>query len=181
MSVTHSAPQPLPNPIAATDRRRARHGPPRRANGGAGAPPRGPTLLRKALLNPRAALQNGEKVKNPQVRESSGAALVARVRADMDAEGLVPDGREEELLVLAGDLQDRIVELEDAIAADGLRQVSKSGVVHLHPAVSEVRQTRAVLARALAGVQMQDDTRDPVKQKAAQARWRSHNAAKRSS
>ena len=52
----------------------------------------------------------------PQVGELSGTALVARVRADMVAEGLEPDGREVELLRVAEDLQDRIVELESAIA-----------------------------------------------------------------
>lgn len=113
-----------------------------------------------------------------QVREASGAALVARIRADMDAEGLVPDGREEELLAVAEALQDRIVELEAAIAADGLRHVSESGMVRLHPAVAEVRQTRTALVRALAGIQMSESVKDPVKQKAAEARWRAHNIAK---
>lgn len=114
-----------------------------------------------------------------QVTDTSGAALVRRVLADMAAVGLEPDGRELELLGVAEALQDRIIELESAIAEDGLRTVSKNGVVHLHPAVSEARQTRAVLARTLAGIQMVDDARDPVKQKAAQTRWRAHNEAKK--
>jgi hypothetical protein len=70
------------------------------------------------------------------------------------------------------------VELEDAIAADGLTSVSRTGVVHLHPAVSEARQTRAALAKVLSGVQMEDSSKNPVKQQAAQKRWRSHNDAK---
>jgi hypothetical protein len=45
----------------------------------------------------------------PQVSESAWAALVARVRAGMAAEGLEPDCRELELLGVAEDLQDRIV------------------------------------------------------------------------
>ncbi|OKH66260.1 hypothetical protein EB74_04705 [Mycobacterium sp. SWH-M5] len=111
--------------------------------------------------------------------DDSGAALVARIRADMDAEGLVPDGREEELLAVAEALQDRIVELEALIAADGLRHVSDSGMVRLHPAVAEVRQTRMALTRALAGIQLADEgSKDPAKQRAAQTRWRAHNMAK---
>ena len=58
--------------------------------------------------------------------------------------------------------------------------MSKGGLLCVYiPGVAESRQTRAALARVLSGVQMHDDTRDPVKQKAAQSRWRSHNAAKR--
>lgn len=135
-------------------------------------------ITRTALLNGVAAQRNGGKVTKPQVRGSSGAALVARIVADMRLQGLEPDGKESELLGLAEGLQDRILELEAAISAEGLTTVSKSGVVHLHPAVSECRQTRAVLARTLAQIQMADDVRDPVKQKAAQARWREHNKAK---
>jgi hypothetical protein len=125
------------------------------------------------------ALQKVGKMVKSQVSESPGAALVARVQADMAAEGLEPDGSELELLSVAADLQDRIVELEAAITAEGLTSVSKGGLVRLHPAVAEVRQTRAALGRVLANIQMRDDSRDPLKQKAAQSRWRAHNAAKR--
>ena len=114
-----------------------------------------------------------------QVSESPGSALVRRLREEMASEGLESDGREIELLSLAEDLADRIAELEAAITAEGLTSVSKGGLVRLHPAVVEVRQTRTALARVLASIQMQDDSRDPVKQKAAQSRWRAHNQAKR--
>jgi len=107
----------------------------------------------------------------------SGAALVARIRAEMAAEDLEPDGREIELLAIAEGLQDRICELEGLIAGEGMSSTSKSGVVHLNPAVGEARQTRSALARVL-GIQMQRDVKDPVKQRAAQARWSRHNAAK---
>lgn len=116
---------------------------------------------------------------NPQVAESSGAALVARIRAEMAEEGLEPDARESELLVLAADLQDRVHELEAAIDEAGLTSTSKGGLVRLHPAVAEARQTRAALARVLAGIQMRDEVKNPAKQKAADTRWRSHNLAKR--
>jgi len=116
---------------------------------------------------------------NHKVSEPSGQALVARIRSEMAQEGLEPDGREIELLALAESLQDRIVELEFAITAEGLTSKSKGGIVRLHPAVVEARQTRQALAKVLSGVQMADDSKDPVKQKAAQARWRQHNEAKR--
>jgi hypothetical protein len=120
-----------------------------------------------------------EKVKKPLVEVSPGAALVARIRSEMQSADLEPDGREEELLALAAGLADRLVELENAIGADGLSTVSKSGVVHLHPGVAESRQTRAALANVLKSIQMVDDVKDPVKQQAAQSRWRAHNESKK--
>jgi hypothetical protein len=118
-------------------------------------------------------------MKSPQVSDSSGAALVARLRGEMSTEGLEPDGKEIELLAIAEALQDRIVELETVIAGEGMTTVSKSGVVHLHPAVGEARQTRSALARVISGIQLRDESKDPVKQKAAQSRWRAHNDAKK--
>jgi hypothetical protein len=126
-------------------------------------------------------MHTGEKVTNPQVSDSSGAALVARLKAEMDAEELEPDGRDVELLSIAEALQDRIVELESVIAAEGMNTVSKSGVVHLNPAVGEARQTRVALARVISQIQLHDDGKDPVKQRAASTRWRSHNDAKKRS
>jgi hypothetical protein len=46
------------------------------------------------------------------------------------------------------------------------------------PPLEFTRQTRSALARVLGGIQMQRSVKDPVKQRAAQARWRDHNAAK---
>jgi hypothetical protein len=82
-------------------------------------------------------------------------------------------------LAIASGLTDCLAELETAIVADGLTSVLKTGVVHLHPAVSESRQAHAALARVLAGVRVEDSSKDPVKQQAAQSRWRSHNEAKK--
>ncbi len=116
---------------------------------------------------------------NPQVDESSGAALAARLLAVMDEDDLDPDGKDVELLTIAEALQDRIVELESVIAAEGMHYRSKSGVVHLNPAVGEARQTRAALARVISQINLRDDGgKDPVKQRAAQASWRSRNAAR---
>jgi hypothetical protein len=123
-------------------------------------------------------MHTGEKLTRPQVSELPGAALVARIRAEMAEEGLEPDGREVELLGLAEDLADRIVELEAAIS-DGLTSTAKRGLVRLHPGVVEGRQTRVALARVLSEIQMRDDSKNPVKQRAADHRWRAHNVAKR--
>jgi hypothetical protein len=125
-----------------------------------------------------ACIAEEEKVTISLVEGSPGPALVAGIRAEIASQGLEPDGREEELLAIASGLADRLAELETAIIADGLTSVLKTGVV-LHPAVSESRQTRAASARVLAGVQMEDSSKDPVKQQAAQSRWRSHNEAKK--
>jgi len=65
------------------------------------------------------------------------------------------------------------------IAAEGMSTVSRSGVVHLNPAVGEARQTRVALARVISQIQLRDDGKDPVKQRAAKARWRPHNESKR--
>lgn len=123
-------------------------------------------------------MQKKGKIMKPQVSESPGAALVRRIREDMAAEGLEPDGREAELLVQAEALADRIAELEAAIEAQGMTSVSKGGLVRLHPAVAEVRQTRTALARILSGIQMRDEAKDPVKQRAAFASWRARESAK---
>jgi hypothetical protein len=39
-------------------------------------------------------------------------------------------------------------------------------------------QTRAALTRVLSGIQMEDSSKNAVKQSAAQTRWRSHHEAK---
>ena len=107
----------------------------------------------------------------------AGAELVARVVADMAANGLEPDGKEEELLALASRLADRRQELEDSIACDGLSR-TVGGKIVINPCVAESRQTTAAIARVLLGIQMERSTKNPVKQRAAQSRWRQHNASK---
>jgi hypothetical protein len=52
--------------------------------------------------------------RRPQIDDSSGAALVAGLKAEMDAEELKPGASEGELLAIAEALQDRIVEVADA-------------------------------------------------------------------
>ncbi|WP_286150706.1 hypothetical protein [Mycobacterium sp. D16R24] len=112
--------------------------------------------------------------------KTAGDALVERITAEMLECGLRPDGREAEWLEQARNLASRITELEECISTDGLSVVLNSGRVVLHPAIAEVRQHRAALARVLAGIQMEEAaTKDPAKQKAAQVKWRAHNEARK--
>jgi hypothetical protein len=104
-------------------------------------------------------------------RKSAGAELVTRIRAELAANGLEPDGRETELLAQAQALADRIEAMEMALAEDGLRITLESGRVVPHPFIAESRQHRGALARLLAGVQMEAGTKNATKQKAANTRW----------
>jgi DNA-binding Lrp family transcriptional regulator len=113
----------------------------------------------------------------PQV--SRGEALVERLRAEMTEQGLIPTSTEEELLAVAWDLADRVEVLQRMVAVDGERHVGKDGNVRLHPALSEMRQCEATLARVVGGINtMAEPAVNRTKQRAAQARWRSHNTKK---
>jgi hypothetical protein len=112
-------------------------------------------------------------------KTSAGQALVARIRQEMRSQGLEPDGREVELLAVAADLEDQRVSLLAAVRRDGRSKKLDSGRVVLHPGIAEARQTALALTKVLSGIQMEaEKAKDPVKQAAAQARWRSHNIAK---
>lgn len=111
----------------------------------------------------------------PQV--SRGEALVERLRAEMTEQGMIPTSTEEELLAVAWDLADRVEVLQRMVAVDGERRVGKDGTVRLHPALSEMRQCEATLARVVGGINtMAEPVVNRTKQRAAQARWRAHNA-----
>ena len=107
----------------------------------------------------------------------AGRALAESILADLAAAGLEPDAREVAALQSAGLLRDREVELEAAITRDGLTLTSATGVVHMHPAVAERRQTSVALTRILSAVALANTTSDSGKvksarhQRAAAARW----------
>jgi hypothetical protein len=112
-------------------------------------------------------------------QETRGAALVARLRGEMAEQHLIPTSSEEELLAVAKDLADRIERLQRMVAADGERKKMKDGRVQLHPALAEIRQCEATLSRVVNGIQtMEAAPKNPVKQRAAQTRWRAHNLAR---
>lgn len=113
----------------------------------------------------------------PQV--SRGEVLVERLRAEMTEQGLIPTSGEEELLAVAWDLADRIDVLQRLVAVDGERRTSQDGRIFMHPAISEIRQCEATLARVLGGINtMAEPTANRTKQRAAQTRWRAHNLKK---
>lgn len=110
---------------------------------------------------------------------SPGEELVAKIRAEMTLKNLEPDAREEGLLAQIRQVADDIAELRERIAAEGLtfKPATPGGPPRMHPAAAEIRQSRAVLARLLSLIQLEDTVRNPVKQKAANTRWRAHNLA----
>ena len=107
----------------------------------------------------------------------AGKALAESILADLAAAGLEPDAREASAIQSAGLLRDREVELETVIAKDGLTLISSTGVVRMHPAVAERRQTSVALTRILSAVALADTTSDSGKvksarhQRAAAVRW----------
>ena len=104
---------------------------------------------------------------------SSGQALVDRIVADLEAQGLEPDSKDAELLDVAADIVDRISVLEAAIEADGLSTTLKDGRIVLHPAICEIRQQNIVLVKTLNAIQTEPPgTKNPKKQAAAHAMWR---------
>ena len=112
----------------------------------------------------------------PQV--SRGDALVARLRGEMAEQGLIPTSVEEEHLLTAKSLADRIERLDAMIRQDGERLKLKDGSLKLHPAIAESRQCSAVLTRVVANIQtMETPAKDPKKQKAANTRWRAAQLA----
>ena len=110
----------------------------------------------------------------------AGEELVAKIRAELDAKGLEPDAREEGLLIQIAQVADDIAELRGIVDAEGqtFPPATKGGVPRLHPAVAEIRQSRAVLARLLSQISLEESTKSPVKQKAANTRWRAHQLAR---
>ncbi len=114
---------------------------------------------------------------------SPGARLTAALAAELAEDGLEPDARDAALIDTAARLADRMAALESMIAEDGERSVSSTGIVRLHPAVAEYRNHSVALSKVLASIAMTDSAggrKDPKKSKAAETRWRSHNAGKAS-
>ena len=88
------------------------------------------------------------------------------------------DAHEVPHLVEACRLADRIAELEELIATDGLTTRGSAGQVRLNPAVAEVRQSRLALARCLGYMSFPDassrfgSAASLRGRRAAEARWR---------
>ena len=105
----------------------------------------------------------------------AGRELVAALRAELGGEYEF-DAREAELVDVAARLADRMADLEEILAEDGLRLVTKTGVVRIHPAVAEYRQQAVALARVLSAVALPapdgGQQKSAAKVRAAEARWR---------
>ncbi len=104
---------------------------------------------------------------------------MARLRAELDAQGLEPDAREEGLLLQIRQVADEIAELRDRIGAEGLtfKPATPGGPPRLHPAAAEIRGNRSLLGRLLQQISLEESVRNPVKQKAANVRWRQRQMA----
>jgi hypothetical protein len=112
---------------------------------------------------------------SPQV--SRGDSLVARLRGEMAEQGLIPTSVEEEHLVTAKNLADRIERLQRMVERDGESRKA-DGRIFLHPALAEIRQCESVLTRVVSAVStMETAAKNAVKQKAANTRWRAHRLA----
>jgi predicted DNA-binding transcriptional regulator YafY len=139
-----------------------------------------PTVLRDIAKLRRDGLVirlDTQDVSSSQV--SRGESLVERLRDEMAEQGLVPTSNEVELLAVVKDLADRIELLQRIVAVDGDRRKLKDGSIRLHPGLAEIRQCESTLARVLGGIStMAEPQKDPVKQRAANTRWRSHQLAK---
>lgn len=111
----------------------------------------------------------------------AGRALVEAITAQLAEDDMVPDARDRTLLDTAARLVDRMAALEAMIVCDGARTISSAGVVRLHPAIAEHRNHSVALAKVLGAVALHETTgaaKDPAKVRAAETRWRAHNATK---
>lgn len=106
--------------------------------------------------------------------------MVDNIIADMATRGLQPDCKERQLLDVASGLQDQLVLLRKDVAKNGTSTKLQTGRIVMNPAVAAITSTSAELSKVLQQIKM--DIGQPVinkaKQKAAQARWASHNQKK---
>ena len=152
---------------------------------GAGRPsPTGQKEDRGRLPNEMAASAPRGRRAAVSARDGYGPAgreLVAAIEAQLATDGLEPDARDRQLLDVAARLVDRMEMLQAMVAADGERTISATGVVRLHPAIGELRQHSIAVSKTLAAVALAETSgarKDPDKVRAAETRWRAHNAAK---
>lgn len=128
-----------------------------------------PNRAKQPVLRPVPVQVNGGMTR--------GDSLVARLRGEMAEQKLIPTSAEEEHLLTAKSLADRIERLEAMIERDGMSR-KVDGRIVLHPAMAEARQCAAVLTRVVSGIQtMEAAPKNPVKQRPANSRWRRHNLA----
>jgi hypothetical protein len=115
-----------------------------------------------------------------QPEQSPGERMVSGIMAELTEDGVQLDAKENALLATARQLVDRMGALEAIVARDGLMVATEAGI-KIHPAVVEHRLCATTLPRILAGIGAGDTSagsKNPIKQRAATARWASHNRLK---
>jgi hypothetical protein len=115
-----------------------------------------------------------------QPEQSPGERMVSGIMAELTEDGVQLDAKEKALLATARQLVDRMGALEAIVARDGLMVTTEAGI-KIHPAVVEHRLCATTLPRILAGIGAGDTSagsKNPIKQRAATARWASHNRLK---
>jgi hypothetical protein len=115
---------------------------------------------------------------------SRGELLVQSILAEMAELGVVPTSTEDEVLVMASTLADRLAELEEIISDEGLMITTSRGDSKINPAATEHRMITVALARVLGSISFSDVTSpatgkktNPTKARSARARWRQRDEA----
>ncbi|MGY1712522.1 hypothetical protein ACI8AC_23725 [Geodermatophilus sp. SYSU D00758] len=109
----------------------------------------------------------------------AGRRLVREILAQLREDGLEPDAREEELLRQAAALADRLTEVREALAKQGLTTTTAAGGLRPHPLLGVERECAMAIKRLLDGVSFSPTpVKNAAKQRAAQVRWRAHNEAR---
>lgn len=95
----------------------------------------------------------------------------------------VLSGPERALLEQACRTMDRLAALDAAVVRDGVTVEGSAGQPRAHPALVELRAQQLVLGKVLAQLELPDEEGDSLPsltearaRRAAQARWRPHNA-----
>jgi hypothetical protein len=102
---------------------------------------------------------------------AAGQALVTSILADYEGQELEPDAREAALIQAAGEIRDRLTELEERIDSEGI-VVSAPAGPRPHPLLAEARQHSIALGRLLAGIVIADSAGKSARHvNAANARW----------
>jgi phage terminase small subunit len=98
----------------------------------------------------------------------AGKALWKAILEDV-ADGYELDRRELELLAHACSTVDTIAALEATVGKEGLTVPGSRGQTTTHPALSEVRAQRVVLARLLRAIELPEPDESPVQHRARHA------------
>lgn len=109
----------------------------------------------------------------------AGKRLLRQVLEQLKEDQLEPDAREEELLKQAAALADRLDQIRQTLASEGLTVATAKGGPRAHPLLAVERATVAAIQRLLDGISLTEEPiKNAAKQRAARTRWRAHNAAR---